>query len=199
MAKKTVSKQRSCGKHVFAGVLATVSLCVGMLAPMTGCAKTLTYTLEAGNDLPSPYRLVGADGATYVAGFDETCVNRPGTYKIPMTDASGKKYVLKLTVRDRKAPVVTTRHVYYAKGVGVPDALDFINTITEADEYHGLPPNYNYLLSLRRVAYRLFRVKLFAVDRICFLHVCLLYFSQERMTLPDRPEFIASKPFSKSL
>ena len=115
--------------------LAALSLCLPVTASLTGCAKTITYTLEAGNDLPSPYRLVGADGAAYVAGFDETCVNRPGTYEIPMTDAEGKKYNLKLTVRDRKAPVVTTRHVYYAKGVDVPDALDFINTIKEADEY----------------------------------------------------------------
>jgi transglutaminase-like putative cysteine protease len=118
-----------------AGALAALSLCGGLAVPMTGCAKTITYTLEAGNDLPSPYRLVGADGAAYVAGFDETCVNRPGTYEIPMTDAEGKRYVLKLTVRDRRAPVVTTRHVYYAKGVDTPDALDFIHTISEADEY----------------------------------------------------------------
>jgi hypothetical protein len=38
-------------------------------------------------------------------------------------------------IRDRRAPVVTTRHVYYAKGVDTPDALDFIHTISEADEY----------------------------------------------------------------
>ena len=121
--------------RVLSGTLAALSLWAGAAAPLTGCAKTITYTLEAGNDLPSPYRLVGADGAAYVAGFDESCIHRPGTYEIPMTDGEGKKYKLKLTVRDRKAPVVTTRHVYYAKGVGVPDALDFINTISEADEY----------------------------------------------------------------
>ena len=121
--------------RVLLALLAVLSVCVVAVAPLTGCAKTITYTLEAGSDLPSPYRLVGAEGAAYVAGFDETCVNRPGTYTIPMTDGEGKKYNLKLTVRDRKAPVVTTRHVYYAKGVGVPDAHDFINTIVEADEY----------------------------------------------------------------
>ena len=121
--------------RVLLALLAVLSVCMFAVAPLTGCAKTITYTLEAGSDLPSPYRLVGAEGAAYVAGFDETCVNRPGTYTIPMTDGEGKKYNLKLTVRDRKAPVVTTRHVYYAKGVGVPDAHDFINTIVEADEY----------------------------------------------------------------
>ena len=122
-------------RRALSGMLAVLSLCACVTLPLTGCAKTITYTLEAGSDLPSPYRLVGAEGAAYVAGFDETCVNRPGTYTIPMTDGEGKKYNLKLTVRDRKAPVVTTRHVYYAKGVGVPDAHDFINTIVEADEY----------------------------------------------------------------
>lgn len=121
--------------RALSALLAVLSLWVSVIVPLTGCAKTITYTLEAGSDLPSPYRLVGAEGAAYVAGFDETCVNRPGTYTIPMTDGEGKKYNLKLTVRDRKAPVVTTRHVYYAKGVGVPDAHDFINTIVEADEY----------------------------------------------------------------
>ncbi len=111
-------------------------LCLCMLGgSLTGCAKTVTYTLEAGSDLPSPYRLVGAEGAAYVAGFDESCVNRPGTYTIPMTDAAGNSYKLKLTVRDRTDPVVTTRHVYYAKGVSTPDALDFIHTIVEADTY----------------------------------------------------------------
>ena len=115
--------------------LAALFLCLSVTASVTGCAKKITYVIEAGSDLPSPYRLVGADGAAYVAGFDETCVNRPGTYIIPMTDAEGRKYNLKLTVRDRKAPVVTPKHVYYAKGVSTPDALDFIGSIVEADEY----------------------------------------------------------------
>ncbi|MBQ4111731.1 MAG: transglutaminase domain-containing protein [Clostridia bacterium] len=122
-------------RRALCGALAALSLCLTLAVSMTGCAKKITYTLEAGSDLPSPYRLVGADGAAYVAGFDETCVNRPGTYDIPMTDAAGKRYKLKLTVRDRKAPVVTVRHVYYAKGVSTPDALDFIGSIVEADEY----------------------------------------------------------------
>ena len=120
----------------FAAVLcAAVTLCGAVATVFSGCAQPITYTIEAGEDLPHPYRLLNADGAAYVAGFDETCVNRPGKYDIPMTDAAGNRYTLKLTVRDRRAPVVTTKHVYYALGVGEPNALDFINTIEEADSY----------------------------------------------------------------
>ncbi len=115
--------------------MVALSLCVTSLGSLVGCAGRVSYTLEAGGELPNPYRLIAAEGAAYVAGFDETCVNRPGTYQIPMTDGAGRKYKLKLTVRDRRAPRVTPRHVYYARGIGQPDALDFINTIVEADEY----------------------------------------------------------------
>lgn len=114
---------------------AAIMLCCAVAAVFSGCAQPITYTIEAGEELPHPYRLINAEGAAYVAGFDETCVNRPGTYTIPMTDVAGKSYTLRLTVRDRRAPVVTAKHVYYARGVGEPDALDFINTIEEADEY----------------------------------------------------------------
>lgn len=119
-----------------AGALwAAVSIVAGALCGLTGCAERIEYTMEAGGELPHPYRLIGSEGAAYVAGFDESCVNRPGTYKIPMTDAAGNQYELKLTVRDRRRPVVTTKHVYYAKDIGKPNALDFIHTIQEADEY----------------------------------------------------------------
>ena len=121
MAKKTC-----CGhmRRALAGALAALSLCTCMIAPMMGCAKTITYTLEAGEDLPSPYRLVGADGAAYVAGFDESCVNRPGKYTIPMTDAEGRKYNLKLTVHSVKRNIALNklcivcldfRNVYFFK------------------------------------------------------------------------------------
>ena len=127
--------RKSPARRTLSLALAALFLCLSVTASVTGCAKKITYVIEAGSDLPSPYRLVGADGAAYVAGFDESCVNRPGTYEIPMTDAEGRDYILKLTVRDRKAPVVTTKHVYYARGIGKPNALDFIGTIAEADEY----------------------------------------------------------------
>ncbi len=118
-----------------AAFCAAILLCCAVAPAFSGCAKSLSFTIEAGDELPHPYRLLNAEGAAYVAGFDETCVNRPGKYKIPMTDAAGNQYTLELTVRDRRAPVVTAKHVYYARGVGEPNALDFIHTIEESDEY----------------------------------------------------------------
>ncbi len=122
-------------KRYATAMIACALALTGVTATCGGCAKTLTYTIQAGSELPHPYRLLSAEGAAYVAGFDESCVNRPGTYTIPMTDAEGNRYSLKLIVEDWRDPVVTTKHVYYARGIGVPDPLDFINTIVEADEY----------------------------------------------------------------
>ncbi len=116
-------------------LLASVLLASTGPTILTSCSRPITYTIEAGSELPHPYRLLAAEGAAYVAGFDETCVNRPGVYEIPMTDAAGNRYTLELTVRDWRAPVVTTKHVYYPRGTTDPDPLDFINTIEEADEY----------------------------------------------------------------
>ncbi len=122
-------------RRLAVGGMTAVLLACALLGGMSGCARRITYTLQAGGELPNPYRLVGAEGAAYVAGFDETCVNRPGEYTIPMTDAEGRKYRLELTVVDRRAPVVTTKHVYYPRGYEHADALDFINTIEEPDIY----------------------------------------------------------------
>lgn len=112
-------------------VAAGALLCLGLCS----CTQKISYTLEAGRELPDPDDLISAEGAAYVPGYDESCVNRPGKYTIPMTDAEGNKYELRLTVKDRRAPVLTSRHVYYALGTPEPQAADFINTIDEADEY----------------------------------------------------------------
>lgn len=102
---------------------------------LSGCAEKLTYTIQAGRDLPDPEDLCDAEGLTYDAGYDPDCINHAGNYELTLTDADGKKYVLKLTVKDTKKPVVVSRHVYYAIGTEDPDAADFINTIDEADDY----------------------------------------------------------------
>ncbi|MBE6558974.1 MAG: transglutaminase domain-containing protein [Ruminococcaceae bacterium] len=102
---------------------------------LAGCGQKLTYTIQAGSDLPDPEELGDMEGLTYDSGYDPNCVNHAGTYELTLTDGAGKKYVLKLTVKDTKKPVVVTRHVYYALGTENPNALDFINTIEEADDY----------------------------------------------------------------
>ncbi len=112
-------------------LLTGVLLCL-MLA---GCSQKLTYTIQAGRDLPDPEDLSDIPGLCYDAGYDPDCVNHAGTYELSLTDAAGKKYILHLTVKDTKKPVVITRHVYYARGTQNPSAADFINTIQEADDY----------------------------------------------------------------
>lgn len=98
------------------------------------CAEKIEYTLEAGKELPSAVILTENPDAAYVAGFDENCVNKPGKYKISITDGE-KDYILHLKVVDNTAPIVTPRHVYYAVGTSQPRAEDFIASIKEADEY----------------------------------------------------------------
>lgn len=112
-------------------------LLVGVLfcVMLTSCGEKLTYTMQAGRDLPDPEDLCDAEGLTYDAGYDPDCVNHAGSYELTLTDAAGKKYVLKLTVKDTKKPVVVTRHVYYAVDTENTNAADFINTIDEADDY----------------------------------------------------------------
>ena len=102
---------------------------------LASCTEKLTYTIQAGSELPDPEDLCDAEGLTYDSGYDPTCVNRAGTYELALTDGEGKKYLLKLTVKDTKKPIVVSRHVYYAVGTEDPDAMDFINTIKEADDY----------------------------------------------------------------
>ena len=102
---------------------------------LSGCAEKLSYTIQAGSDLPDPEDLVDAEGLTYDEGYDPDCVNHAGKYKLNLTDGNGKKYVLKLTVKDTRKPVVVSRHVYYAVGTTDPDAADFINRIEEPDDY----------------------------------------------------------------
>ena len=102
---------------------------------LSGCAEKLTYTIQAGGKLPDPMDLSDAPGLSYDEDYDPDCVNHAGSYKINLTDETGKKYVLKLTVKDTRKPVVVSRHVYYAVGTQDADAADFINTIEEPDDY----------------------------------------------------------------
>lgn len=121
-------------RRILSIFLASVCLAVSV-ASFSGCSKKLEYTIDVGDELPPADELVGVDGAVYVAGFDENFVNKPGKYTISAV-AAGKNYQIELTIRDRKAPVVVPKHVYYAIGTDVePRAEDFIAHIDEADTY----------------------------------------------------------------
>ena len=98
------------------------------------CAEKIEHTIDAGDELPNPVILTGNANAAYVGDFDESNLNRPGKYKISLSDGE-KDYILHLTVIDDAAPIVTPRHVYYAVGMPEARAEDFIAAINEADEY----------------------------------------------------------------
>lgn len=98
------------------------------------CAEKIEETIDAGDELPNPVILTGNANAVYVGDYDANCVNKPGKYKISLSDGE-KDYILHLTVIDDTAPIVTPRHVYYAVGTPEASAEDFIAAINEADEY----------------------------------------------------------------
>ena len=129
--KKTSKNNRM---HRCISVVGILCLLWSCMTSLSGCAEAVSYTMEAGDDLPLPSKVIGVPDAAYVAGFDETCTQRPGTYKISMI-GGGKEYVLKLTVCDTTAPVVVPKHVYYPLGTEAPVAADFILSIKEADSY----------------------------------------------------------------
>lgn len=110
-------------------------LTVGAALSAVGCTSKLTYTIEAGGELPDPFDLLNEEGGRYADGYDPTLVNHPGKYTLTVLDAEDKAHELTLTVRDTTEPVVTTRHVYYARGGQAPQAADFIATIREVDTY----------------------------------------------------------------
>ncbi|MBE6693958.1 MAG: DUF5011 domain-containing protein [Ruminococcaceae bacterium] len=114
--------------------IALAAVCILAAFFTVSCAEKIEYTLEAGKELPNAVILTGNANAAYVAGFDEDCVNKPGKYKISLTDGE-KDYILHLTVVDETAPIVTPRHVYYAVGTESARAEDFIAAINEVDEY----------------------------------------------------------------
>ncbi len=132
-----MSRPKRMKRGAVAGALA-VAMLFGLL--MSGCAAKLSYTIEAGDDLPDPFDLLGEEGGAYVGGYDPAIVKRPGTHTLAVSDADGKIYELTLTVKDTTEPVVSTKHCYYALGGQAPRAADFIDTIEEIDTYEAYFP-----------------------------------------------------------
>ena len=79
---------------------------------LSGCKTQITMTVEAGDPLPNAAVLTCVDTSAYVDDVDKNCINHAGTYVLPIKDADGNLYELKLVVRDRTKPVVTPRHLY---------------------------------------------------------------------------------------
>lgn len=113
------------------------ALCLAGLLPFAASCGNMSLTFEVGIGMPLPASItaMGVDIAAYVEGYENNTVTRAGTYSIPITDEKGKTHVLLLKVIDRTKPVVTPGHVYYALGMPLPRAEDFIGTIVEADNY----------------------------------------------------------------
>ena len=122
-------------RRLTAALLCTAA--VGTSLPlMSGCNTTrrLSMTVEAGDPLPNAAVLTCVDTSAYVDDVDKNCINHAGTYILPIKDADGNLYELRLVVRDRTKPVVTPRHIYCPLGT-IPEAADFIGSIVEADTY----------------------------------------------------------------
>ena len=122
-------------RRLTAALLCTAA--VGASLPLlSGCGATrrLNMTVEAGDPLPNAAVLTCVDTSDYVDDVDKNCINHAGTYTLPIIDADGNMYELRLVVRDTTRPVVTPRHIYCPIG-SVPEAADFIGSIVEADTY----------------------------------------------------------------
>lgn len=127
-----IEKMKKMMKAV--SLLLLFAIFAGAFTHLTGCTKRVEYTIEAGEGLPDASKLIEGEYVSYVAGFDESVIKKPGKYTIPMI-ADGKSCELILTVEDTTAPVALPKHVYYAIGTGEILPKDFIASVVEADTY----------------------------------------------------------------
>ena len=108
-----------------------VALIVTLIIDIT--AMSISYTLEAGEDLPSASRLSGRSGAIYDFGDNDEEFNIPGEYKIYIIHGS-KRITVKLTVEDTKAPEAEVLALNVAENGPFPEAIDFFKNIVDASE-----------------------------------------------------------------
>ena len=108
-----------------------VALIVTLIIDIT--AMSISYTLEAGEELPSASRLSGRSGAIYDFGDNGEEFNIPGEYKIYIIHGS-KRITVKLTVEDTKAPVAEVLALNVAENGPFPEAIDFFKNIVDASE-----------------------------------------------------------------
>ncbi len=112
--------------------LALVILCIAFV----GCTsvKTIKYTLEAGEPLPSAAELVGSKKADFVANVESVDINKVGTYDIGISDGE-RNYIVKLTIKDTTAPVAEVRELCVGVGAPIPEPKDFIVSVKESSPW----------------------------------------------------------------
>ena len=92
--------------------------------------------IEAG-DAPDFEKIFKTADYEFDPDFNPDCINHPGTYKFQAKYRNRTK-IIKLTVKDTKAPEVTLKGKIYVSSKDIkPTPEDFIESIIEADAYTG--------------------------------------------------------------
>lgn len=113
--------------------LLIVALAVSLFIDLLG--RTIEYTLELGDELPSAYTLSGGHGdAEYDFGAEDGVFDTPGEYEIYIT-YGGRRVKVKLTVEDTTPPKATLLALNVHKGGPIPAAIDFFKDVKDASEY----------------------------------------------------------------
>lgn len=114
------------------GVL-LLALAVSLIVDLLG--RTIKYTLELGDELPSAYTMSGGHGdATYDFGSEDGVFDTPGEYVIYM-EYGGRRVKINLTVEDTTPPKAELLSLNVHKGGPIPAAIDFFKDVKDASEY----------------------------------------------------------------
>jgi len=110
-----------------------LALAVSLFVDLLG--RTIEYTLELGDELPSAYTLSGGHGdAEYDFGSEDGVFDTPGEYVIYM-EYGGRRVKIKLTVEDTTPPKATLLSLNVHRGGPIPAAIDFFKDVKDASEY----------------------------------------------------------------
>ena len=114
------------------GVL-LLALAISLFVDLLG--RTIEYTLELGDELPSAYTMSGGHGdATYDFGAEDGVFDTPGEYVIYM-EYGRRRIKIKLTVEDTTPPKAELLSLSVHKGGPIPAAIDFFKDVKDASEY----------------------------------------------------------------
>jgi transglutaminase-like putative cysteine protease len=120
------------------GIIITLSILAFILG--TAClvldlSQYRRYTVEAGEKLTAA-DIVGYEGASFGDDFDPEYLNHAGAYYFTV-HSKDRDIRIRLKVQDTKAPEITVKKVDFAVGGKLPDPLDFVDTVVEADDFTG--------------------------------------------------------------